>query len=147
MKNSIENKKRFVCLYYGQNIMRYEGWKNDFDILELDGKYYRGYGADPASVNDKSYLELKSLDEISKKDLQAIGFRFPKGYKGIKINFTPNNYHLHWSASSKDGYREGFMTLNDFDYLRSEGYALPWKDLTIEKQIKYGWIKIKGKEQ
>ncbi|TDO21917.1 hypothetical protein [Pedobacter duraquae] len=29
------------------------------------------------------------------------------------------------------------------DYLRSKGYALPWMGLSVEKQIEYGWIKLK----
>lgn len=28
------------------------------------------------------------------------------------------------------------------DYLRSKGYALPYMGISVEDQIKYGWIKL-----
>ena len=29
------------------------------------------------------------------------------------------------------------------DCLRSKGYALPWNSLSVEKQIEYGWVRLK----
>ena len=36
-----------------------------------------------------------------------------------------------------------YNSLNLYDYLRSKGYALPYMGLSVEKQIEYGWIKLK----
>lgn len=29
------------------------------------------------------------------------------------------------------------------DYLRSKGYAVPWRDLSVEDLVSYGWVKLK----
>ncbi|MDV3490968.1 hypothetical protein CMV03_07160 [Elizabethkingia anophelis] len=29
------------------------------------------------------------------------------------------------------------------DYLRSRGYALPWMEISVQKLIEYGWVKLK----
>lgn len=42
--------------------------------------------------------------------------------------------------------RNGAIVLNVFDYLRSKGYALPWLGISVEEQIKLGWIKLKDNE-
>lgn len=37
-------------------------------------------------------------------------------------------------------------SIEQIDHLRGEGYAVPWKGISVEQQIEMGWIKIRDDE-
>jgi len=128
MTNTLENKAKFFAQYWGQKVFFdlvsetivenvYEFWSGTIRLAELD------------------YLTLKPLSSITAEDLQAIGFSLSPPV----VKFTPDSYKCHWVALFG---QEGYLTLKDFDYLRSKGYALPWMGLSVGKQIEYGWVKL-----
>ena len=61
MKNTLENKSRFVALYYGQNVFKYKGKYSTDEIfpLTLAGKF---------GALHNGYLELTSLKDITNED-------------------------------------------------------------------------------
>lgn len=66
----------------------------------------------------KYYLKLKSISSITDDHARQLGFRDSEHFK-----IDANEYGRK-------------------DELRLLGYAIEWADLSVEDQIKYGWIKL-----
>lgn len=131
LENTLENKARFFALYWGQEVHYYRLRKlTPFKKHEVNGSTY-------------GYLVLTPLSQISEEDLKAISFNFPDGTEGIEFDFQPNNYKFHWKAKKGINVKEGYLTLKDFDYLRSKGYALPFHNLSVQDLIDYKWVRLK----
>ncbi|MCZ4244965.1 hypothetical protein [Pedobacter punctiformis] len=128
MENTLENKIKFFVLHYGQDVaIQGEGGGSGFSYPItyhiLDQVY-------------DSYLRLKPLSSITDED-------------GIEVR-----KHLHLKPNTKANWtlkdlvdllkeKHGINSLHVYDYLRSKGYALPYMGISVEKQIEYGWIKLK----
>lgn len=113
MENTLNNKGKFFAQYWDQKVMT---------------KVVRGENkAKITTHNDvcsnwkfgelvESYLELKPLSSITDEDAKKLGYSSPfllKKHSSFQV-----------------------------DELRALGYALWWHDLSVEKQIEYGWIKL-----
>ncbi|MDV3750634.1 hypothetical protein CMU19_04405 [Elizabethkingia anophelis] len=120
MENNLENKARFFAQYWGQFVLK---MPNNNDLLKcFDWVNY-----------DSCYLELKSLEDITDDDMIGLG-----NVLGIRRSVRDNvkdyiDYHKYGDSIEQP----------ELDYLRSKGYALPWMGLSVEKLIKYGWVKLK----
>lgn len=114
MENTVENKAKFFAQYWGQPCSGIVGLKNKLIGVEIP-------------LNNIGWLELKPISSITDEDFMKIMWkRFP-----FQPAFKKRNiYHEH-------------LNVNQADYLRSKGYALPYMGLTVEKLIEYGWVKIK----
>lgn len=147
MENTLENKKKFCGLYWGQEIM--------------ENPFFPELGCTRIVTIEKFFtvdtrLNLKSVKSITDHDaielmkikLLSTGINEDE-IKTIKIEsrtsdgFTFIIKYKNWASS-----REGFVfngqsnPLSFYDYLRSEGYAIPFMGLSVEKLISYGWVKI-----
>lgn len=72
IKNTLENKKKFAALYLDQNVLRYHSWKSVDTVTHSDNTNHRGHKVNIDAVNENSYLELKSLQNISDEDASHI---------------------------------------------------------------------------
>lgn len=117
---NIENKARFIALYtpYG------EIWK----------KSNEGHQLKVATGN--ICLNLKSLSSITEQDLLELA-----DFAGLDNEELDKNW--------RDGVNEIVDHFNDEDaflvlgdYFRYRGYAIPWMGITVDEQIKAGWIKL-----
>ncbi|MCT3817127.1 hypothetical protein HZQ15_18795 [Elizabethkingia anophelis] len=142
MENNLENKARFFAQYYSQEILTRDGglrkfWKLGTDV-SIESSLSR-YGYDY-----RYYVELKSLEDITDDDLMTIAKYYePTTYK-VESNSDEIVFDYMYGdnfSSAAIGYDYGYA----LDYLRSKGYALPWMGLSVEKQIQYGWVKLKEK--
>ena len=109
-----ESRRKFEALYFGQNVF----WTCRVPMEKeniLDGRKL----ARPFSKYDK--IELKPLCQISDEDL-------------ITLNLKAGNYTEYAE--------KGCFILDESDYLRSKGYALPWMGLSVEEMVDAGWIKL-----
>lgn len=145
MKNTKENRLKFYALHLGQKMIidsdcfRSEN-RNDIINTTLISVSLKGIECDSwIPETEHTSLKLKPLSSITDKDLRAIGFTFSPNTK-VDINFSVDSYFQHWTLSNGSS---GYLTLKDFDYLRSQGYALPWLGLSVENMVQYGWIKLK----
>lgn len=142
MDNTIENKIKFFALYWGIGCIANDDfvWHGN-ETLET---------VLSASKGDLSgwYATLKSLKDITNEDFEYIrplvGYDNSEGgIKLVKRWLTPlyKDYDdLNYFALTDS--KPTLRVLDIIDYLRSKGYALPWMDLSVEKQIEYGWVKI-----
>lgn len=132
-----ENKAKFFAMYWGQIVFVNPilSEKPVPNIWVFDGLNTEDF--------DGEYLELKPLSAITDEDAEEIGFEFNVPSKDVELKFHFDNYDTHWEAKHKGMLKEGNLLLEDTDYLRSRGYALPWMGLSVEELIEAGWIKLK----
>ena len=129
MKNTIENKTKFFVQYWGQNVAI-------IPQPHSAGIAYNKQEVDSLYLPNILHLELKSLSKISHKDLYNIDF----GNIGDKtVSFYLNNSNYMWMSSCG---KNGYLTLEHTDYLRSKGYAVPFNGVGVDTLIEWGWIKI-----
>lgn len=124
-----DDKAKFFAQYWGQKVQKYLERK---DIWKINEGFH-------ARIHE-SYLELTPLSEITDEhaiDVADIleGFGVWVGaveYINVGIKYIEGCENHMSGAHSKI-----------VDYLRSKGYALPWLNYSVEKQIELGWIKLK----
>ena len=78
-------------------------------------------------VFERHSVVITPLSAITDEDARAIGY---EDYS------TALNY-----KSYTDFFED--QRIEDIDYLRSRGYALPWMNYSVEQLIELGWIKIR----
>ena len=137
MENTFENKAKYFALYWGQNVV--------FNRIKGTGFHpVLGFPVEHNSVMNNCYLDLKKLTEIEDKDSIAIGRMFLKGeqptsellYCGrIFATAMFDNDNAHETQL----YNEHSQAI---DYLRLNGYAVPFNGLSIKTLQDYGWLKI-----
>lgn len=147
MENTLENKAKFFAQYLGQKVYNRIGWPgiivNGFvDKLEEQFKLYQ---SDNFKEKTKTFLELTPLSKITDEDAIDVA----------KILY-PYSDALHTTDKGRDliapMFGKGTFLLNPpyiiqtYDYLRSNGYALPWMGLSVEQLIEYGWVKLSDNE-
>lgn len=133
MKNTLENRIKFFTQYWNQVLLRHTDWE--------EGTWFGIHAKSMLFVEEDGgegyYIEVKSTNNLTIDDLKKCQFSFSEEAK-IEINGE------YWKGYSKDGYYlgEGYMLPSNIDYLRSQGFAVPYNGLSVEKQIEYNWIKI-----
>ena len=137
MENTKENKARFFGQYLLQRVFTYPDEPNvGFTFVNLT-YLEKILFTEPS---EEYYLTLKSLTEISDKDALKIAkiFHYNKGKHRVKEGKSILESLIRDAVFIASYHRVGAS----FDYLRSKGYALPFMDLSVEKMIEYGWIKL-----
>lgn len=141
IENTIENKRKFFYLYYGQKILSYDGAEFEFPVTDC-------------RLND--YLLLKPLSCFSITDEDAI----ETARMNTSINWNSGGKEEIWKSSFGDTVvsngsgiiqeygqtivtRIEWLNLEQIDFLRSKGYGLPYMGLSIETMVERGWIKLK----
>lgn len=135
MENTPENKEKFMTQYWGQNLVK-------------TGVYQ--YKVD-SSINLKHpdfYLELTPLISISDEDVKHLIGELYEGCIIYKIEkegvWTKVKIKWDWKGKTKRRINYIFaLELENYQYLQSKGYSLPWMGLSINQLIEYGWVKLK----
>lgn len=126
-------KAAFFAQYWEQKIvvMPYKkGLATPFEAL-----YYWNH----KEVSNESYLELFDLSQISDEDARECGFNEKNDIDNPNYGISPSGLFLNWLD---DWEIEAAFSMTIIDYLRSRGYALPYRNISVEQQIKNGWVKI-----
>ena len=156
MEKTVANRELFIVQYWGQKVLRRHGW--------VDEKYNQVVGIKTIAQNiPQTYLELKPVSMLTEEEateLVKIKFEQDKGVvsdiTGVKVKvfrskLKPHAISIEAVVSHKSwaDFVERIFISNEtrnnsalIDYLRSRGYALNWRDLSIEKQLQYNWIKL-----
>lgn len=133
-KQEIEERTAFFYQYYGQNVM-YVGGKR---LAKL------GFGGWNVRHPD-FFIELTSLSDITDEhaiEVAKLIFSNPAfhtsehGKRYIRQMITSElEYHgQYWSFSK---------VTSILDYLRSQGYLLPFRGYTTQQLIDLGWVKLR----
>lgn len=121
MENTLENKAKFFGQYFGVHCLRHEELPN-ISALPVMTPWHAGL--------ETEYLELKPLSSMCDGDFTEV--------MCLLFAFQPR------SSFKRGKLYTDHLNITQTDYLRSKGYALPWMGLSVEKLIKYGWVKLKG---
>lgn len=146
IENTIENKKKFMSLYVGQPVYsrdRYPGGEN-FKMCS----FFRD------DVEDTHVL-LKPLSMICDEDAVSVAkmntsINWDTGRKEEVWKNTFGHTIVSNGLGLVDKYGQTIVTkleylnLEQIDFLRSKGYALPYMGASVETMIEWGWIKLKG---
>ena len=126
MKNTLEHKSYFYSQYYGQRVLYIIGGSKDINpISHWNTIQTRDHFVD-------TYLLLKDISLITDEELKVI-----EEFTGNRIQRAEFKYSIFTQSI--------FTAEFAISYLRSKGYALPYLGLSVEKQIEYGWVKLKEK--
>lgn len=132
IENTAENKAKFFALYLRQKVMR-----TDQTTLIL---------CDPLAIGHGDwYLELIPLSQITDEDAEFVIGSIECQMRQSDINngcygMSPSGIFID-SLMGHNSYHLGYR---EVDYLRLKGYAVKWVNISVEKQIEYGWIKLKN---
>ena len=110
-------KEALFAQYWGQEIS-YSHFYANGEAMKVGSE---------CSIEFISYLVLKPLSAISDEDSKAIGL--------VKVGRETVDeeafYEQQWSAE-------------EIDYLRSKGYALPYRNVSVDEMVELGLIKLQA---
>lgn len=122
-KNTLENKAAFFAQYWGQDIC------NDIGCA-LSNETFEEVNA--STSIEYAFLKLIPLSQISDEDAINIVD------SGHAIEFLENGWRVKNTKFVFD------YKINTVDLLRSKGYAVPWRDLSVDDLVAYEWVKLKS---
>ncbi|WP_430827264.1 hypothetical protein [Chryseobacterium indologenes] len=137
MENTLENKAKFFAQYWGQEVFKY------FDTLKIQ-TYFKLDHENFGNIHN-GYLELKPLSSITDEELVKIA----QFYESTAHNVKLGDDQILFDFIYGDQGASGAIEISDgycLDWLRGNGFATEWMGLSVEKQIEYGWIKLKNIE-
>jgi len=139
MENTLENKAKFFAQYWGTDYIYKNEWGTfKGNMSEKDSIY------NFANQITSAYLELTPLSMISDEDAIEVANMDNQHY-WVAITNHWNGKHISELVDMvKDRMSDCIMFRDVSEYLRSKGYALPFMGLSVEKQIEYGWVKLKN---
>lgn len=133
LENTLENKARFFALYWGQQVLKTDYSNRIYKTgTELSVSYITIY------EHRSYYLELTPLSQISDEDVKGLTNSFMRTKKELLDYYCSESHGQALKMLFKD------LKPEDYDYLRSKGYALPWMGLSVDDLVNYGWVKLKG---
>lgn len=124
MENTLENKAAFFCLYWGQKVLSWDD-KMTTGLCRLEEISEISEGG----ALEFYFLELNPLSQINDEDYKIA--------QKLDGNF----------GTSDLDYSLRFIKHSNVDYLRSKGYALPFRGVDVETLISWGWVKLKTKKE
>lgn len=122
MTNTLENKAKFIALYFGQEV-------RVWDHLPDNKCKVSHSSLSPEGVKE-SYLSLKPISQISDEDRKEVSGELASSIDEYGCEYTFSGL-VEWGVY-------------DADYLRSRGYALPWMGISVETLVEWEWVKLKG---
>ena len=136
LENTLENKAKFLAIYWGQKVFCYNSEGpiiNTFHKNIVCGRFF--------SIG---FLELTQLSQITDEDAIELS-----NIISNTITNVDDNYPVLISPKEVKTDIEvlGFASFQTVDYLRSKGYALPWMGLSVEQLVSFGWVKLKEDNQ
>ena len=132
-------KCRFFAQYWGQPVQRYE---NNNYIKVVNGFI-------ETSLLDKDYLLLKPLSKITNEE----AIECAKMFNWLQVSENPELWN-HPVTKEKvvkmnDNWKYGIcilsiekLNIQQIDYLRSKGYALPFMQYSVDELVKMGWAQL-----
>lgn len=133
LENNLENKAKFFAQH----------WENQYLIQKAGIVFYVNEKTFP--VKEDYFLLRKPLSSITDEELVIIA----KFYEPTAHNVKLGDGQILFDFIYGDQGASGAIEISDgycLDWLRSNGFATEWMDLSIEGLINFGWIKLKNTE-
>lgn len=141
IENTLENKARFFDLYSDQTVICVKN-PNYPDQLTKHRHTPYGYRLEwVGKTKTTAYAELKPLSSISDEDAISICRIVTSMYSEDSRALIHGKALIRHFRTQSNLWGEDWIQV--IDYLRSNGYALPWMGLSVEDLIEYGWVKLR----
>lgn len=165
--NTIQNKERFIVQFMfpgNEFILKEESYYEDTNRKESMGICVKSAGFSftydyektpnafrcepgmyPSKFIGKSSVLLNPVRNLTIGQMKEILFR---GYRlnAYSVNLSCELNQIEFDFHYGDEMQSGAIDLYQgycLDYLRQNGFAAEWMGISVEKQIEYGWIKLK----
>lgn len=146
MENTLENKAKLFAQYWGQEFVRTSD--KGRPLKELGKSIIMNYeNADKFQAvcfSNQRAVYLKPISSITVEHSFKVAEIFDLDENQIEETNLPEWIEALFEEESGyyiDGYR-GDQLLEAIDFLRGEGYALKWRNLSVGVQVEYGWVKL-----
>lgn len=143
MKNTKENKQRYVAAHWGQKVLRIKADEGNDITMYVDSISIKLY--------ETSHLLLTSLTDITDEHAIEVA-RICNPYfpinEDLEIEVFTNGFGrkvVSWGDSPKSKFliEDAVNITNGADFLRKNSYALPFDGSSVDELKEYGWLKIK----
>lgn len=111
--NKADIKCRFFAQYFGQEVAFIPSYPNGNDLIK----------AKVSLIKEIQYLQLK---EINAKNLKF----------NVEADLLMTKNHIY-SRNNDDTFER-----NEVDYLRKNGFAIPFEEYSVNDLISFGWLKV-----
>lgn len=173
-ENNKDNKIRFNALYWGQLIMISPDSQTPYFITE--NTIRNNWPLSLRKISDITDEEAIQVARFAHQKTQA-DFKVERGNGIIHVQYTDHigiTYHIsilqdYGSVNANINFKEtktqkfesfkvniGEISLSSTlplpyvaicDYLRNQGFLIPFNDLTVKNLIQYGWVNFKSNDQ
>ena len=116
-----QDKEAFFAQYLYQEAGLYKGGSETIEV-NFGTLISRGFG-----LLTVEHLELTPLSDISDEDAKRLGYKNARG------------------LIAAIGVLGGGLLQSDSDNLRKLGYALPFRNWSVEEMESFGWLKLRKK--
>jgi hypothetical protein len=123
-ENTLENKAQFLGHHIGCDIEWFREDDNQWIKAKLTASDFGFY------VNKQFRVLLTPLSLISDEDVKEMYIGYEFALKSAK-EFLESHNTIE------------ILSQEEADYLRSKSYAIPFRDLSVEEYVNYGWAKLK----
>lgn len=143
MKNTLEAKAKFLAHYIGKE------WRNsigkpfmltfmDIDSL-FNGAHITLLLKPLSSITDEDAINLAKIISGNNEE-KIIG----RAEYRVLVSIGEDELGVWFDGELlvSDDFQNPLLILECYDYLRSQGYTLPYNGLSVEEQIEYGWVKL-----
>ena len=131
MENTLENKEKFFAQYWDQNLGKINSYHQN--VISNVCK---------TNISNIDYLELKPLSSITDEDVLKIAELLLWQRKILESSMISQTKEI-LLQESKITTLKGWEWADITDKVRELGYAYRWNGVSVEKQIEFGWIKLK----
>jgi hypothetical protein len=141
MEAERNEKARFMAQYWGQKVMYYYSHDNN-KLYQEDISHYIRIG----SIKH-CHLLLAPLSAITDEDaIEVVRLTYGKNLNGGISTATQSI--VCCNVKTDNGSRRRYISKDNlnrraYQYLQSKGYALPFRDKSVEQLIELGWLKLK----
>lgn len=153
-KPTQEEKAAYIASYYGQKVLtdgvQIHKISNVFNLKHED--FYLSLNH-ISSITDEEAIKVARIMRPSTFELYPHDWRVNRTDKEIEITHKNCIYEFDIDFSGSLGVDNGQYweylwnaeMLYAYDYLRSKGYALPWRGYTVSQLQDFGWLKLRQK--
>lgn len=135
-------KSRFFAQYYGQEILK---------VSDFDGKFMKWHilGENLDNIKDYECILLKHISTISEDECIFIGTEIldiPTGLINYehKVSYVKNVIinQLNKNITKIGKVDVVYSNFYLLDYLRKQGYAVPFLNYSVQNLINLGWVQL-----
>lgn len=134
MENTLENKEKFFAQYWGVRAFM-------FDDSDINHPFLVNRANMSGGMVKQTKLLLLPLSEITDEDALKIDGVLD-GEEIATVEWGKILLEDMFSETQRNKWGVQHIVLIS-DYLRSKGHALPYNGISVEKQVEWGWVKLK----